>query len=102
MAADPDRIFPVVVAADRYNGLYSGGAWFAVAQADTPFGELDPEPTRIMFCLDEGPNGCDEEAKAFWKNPPPWIAVAQSPNAAVEKLCAGENARPPAQGKPAR
>lgn len=89
----PDKIFPVVVAQDRYFGLYNGGfLWFAIAIADRPYGEIDMEPTRIAFCLEEGPNGTDEEAKAFWACAPRWIAAGDSPNAAVEKLCALENA----------
>lgn len=87
-----DRLFPVVLAQDRYFGLYSGGLWLAIARADTPFGEIDPDPTRIMFCLDEGPNGTDEEAVAFWKKPPTWIAAGDTPQAALEKLSAVANA----------
>lgn len=85
---DPDRLFPVVIVADRYSGLYSKGAWMAIARADTPFGEIDLEPTRVSFCLEEGPNGTDDEAVAFWLTSPPWIAVGDTPQEAMEKLCA--------------
>ena len=92
MACNPDPLFPVVVLQDRYCGLYSGGEWLAVANADTPYNPIDPDPTRAIFCQDEGPNGTDEEAKNFWRKPPRWVAAAASPNAAVEKLCALANA----------
>lgn len=85
---DVDRIFPVVVVADRYHGTYSGGLWFAVAEGDTPFDALDLDPTRAALCLDGGPNGPDDEAQAFWANPPSWIAVGSTPNDAVEALLA--------------
>lgn len=88
-----DRLFPIVVVMDRYNGLYSGGLWFAVAMADTPYNALDPDPTRVSFCIEEGPNGTDEEATAFWGNPPPWIAIGESPTAAMENLCAASRSR---------
>lgn len=85
---DPDRLFPVAIVADRYAGLYSRGAWLAIARADTPFGDIDPDPTRVTFCLEEGPNGTDDEAIAFWMVSPEWIAVGDTPQEAMEKLCA--------------
>lgn len=88
MAHGPDHIFPVVIVADRYAGLYSGAPWFAIAQADTPFHEVgDLDPTRAGFCLEEGPNDPDDsEAQAFWAKPPYWIAAGHSPQAAMEAL----------------
>lgn len=88
----PDRLFPVVVTQDRYFGLYSGGLWLAIAMADTPFGNIDDEPSRITFCLEEGPGGADDEAQLFWGCAPAWIAAADTPEAALEKLCALANA----------
>lgn len=82
----PDSLFPIVVVQDRYFGLYSGGAWFAIANADTPFGPTDPEPTRIAYCIDEGPNGTDEEAVAFWSDPPKWVAVGVDAETALRAL----------------
>lgn len=69
---------------DRYFGLYSGGLWFAIAMADTPYFCTDDDPTRAAYCLDNGPNGTDEEAKAFWKSKPYWVEVADTPNAAAD------------------
>lgn len=83
-----DLFFPVVVAADRYHGLYSGGAWFALSHADVPYGPLEFDPTRIVFCLDGGPNGSDEEAQKFWRTPPRWAAAGETPQAAIEALLA--------------
>ena len=83
-----DRAYPVAIIQDRYFGLYSGGLWFAIAMADAPWGPVDPEPSRAQFCLDEGPNGTDEEAVAFWRSKPSWIAVGNTPGEAVERLTA--------------
>lgn len=82
-----DSLYPVVIVQDRYFGLYSGATWFAVAMANTPYGPIDPDPTRIAFCLDDGPNGTDEEAVKFWQNPPKWIATGSTPEQAFTRLC---------------
>jgi len=81
-----ERMFPVSIIQDRYFGLYSGGLWFAIAMSDAPWGPIDPEPSRAQFCLDEGPNGTDEEAQAFWRSKPNWIEAADTPDEALAKL----------------
>jgi hypothetical protein len=83
---NPDRAFPVVIVQDRYNGLYSGGDWFAIAESDTPYLEADLEPTRIAYCLESGPNGPDEEARTFWRHRPYWIASGSTPQEAIDAL----------------
>ena len=83
MAADED--YPVAVFQDRYGGAYSGGAWIAIAEASE---RVDQENTRAQFCLvgGAGPFGDDVTAGVFWNNPPEWIAVGPTPEAALEAL----------------
>lgn len=88
MPGNLDRLFPVAIVTDRYHGTYSGGLWWAVALADAPFDEIELEPTRLAHCLDDGPNGTDHEALAFWAKRPRWIAVGNTPTEAMEALLA--------------
>lgn len=82
-----DKLYPIVVIQDRYHGLYSGGEWFAIARADTPFYDVgDLDPTRASYCLESGPNGDDEEAVAFWAAKPDWVAAGSTPQAALNAL----------------
>ena len=76
---------PVAVFEDRYQGAYSGGAWIAVAEASAL---VDEENTRAQFCVvgGAGPFGDDVAAGVFWNNPPEWIAVGPTPEAAIEAL----------------
>jgi hypothetical protein len=76
---------PVAVYQDRYQGVYSGGAWIAVAEANEL---VDLTNTRVQFCLvgSDGPSGGDIDAAAFWKRPPDWIAAGSSPAEAMETL----------------
>jgi hypothetical protein len=76
------QLWPVVILADRYQGTYSGGAWLAVANADIPIGR-NP---RAAWLLDNGPGGEDAEARQFWDEAHDWIAVADSPDAALSAL----------------
>jgi hypothetical protein len=83
MMADDD--YPVAVFEDRYGGVYSGGAWIAIAEASEPY---DQENTRARFCLvgDNGPFGGDVAASTFWSDSPEWIAVGSTPDAAIVSL----------------
>lgn len=83
---DAERLWPVVVMQDRYGGLYSGGYWLAIAEADTPHDSFLLDPTRAGYCLEAGPNGDDAEAVIFWSDRPDWIAAADSPDEAVAAL----------------
>jgi hypothetical protein len=76
--------YPVAVIQDRYSGSYSGGAWLAIARCDETIGRLGP--SRIVFCLTEGPHGGDGDAMAFWSEPAPWIAVGNTPDEALAAL----------------
>jgi len=77
-------LHPVFVAEDRYQGIYSRGRWWAVAQADEPLEGM----TRIAWLMDTGPGGDDVTAAVFWQHAPPWIASGPSPDAAVASLIA--------------
>lgn len=81
-----DDIYPIAILQDRYLGAYSKGEWFAIMLADAPYRADDLDITRGAFCLDEGPNGSDEEAASFWKDPPHWIAVGNTPQEALDAL----------------
>lgn len=82
-----DRAWPIVILQDRYGGTYSGGAWLAIASADT----VEPNAmgaSRIACCMAVGPHGPNPLAMAFWMFPPPWIAAGASPNEAAIALLA--------------
>jgi hypothetical protein len=90
-----DLHYPVAIVQDRYYGDFSGGAWWAIALCDTPFFDVDFDPTRIGFCIDNGPNGAREEARLFWLNAPDWIAAGNTPHAAVKALMEKRHADEP-------
>ena len=73
---------PVAVFADRYGGVYSSGPWLAVSSAD---GLCNGE-MRASWVLRQGPFGEDSEARAFWADPPYWIASGDTPEEAISKL----------------
>jgi hypothetical protein len=85
--------FPVALIQDRYRGVYSGGAWLAVAEVSEL---VDSTNTRLQFCLtdDLGPSGPDPDAAAFWVEPPSWIASGESTTAALEALRSRDEAPP--------
>lgn len=60
---------------DRYGGIYSGGTWLGVIDADLRHGNI----SRGAFVVDAGPSDGDQEAEAFWEAPPDWIVAGQSP-----------------------
>jgi hypothetical protein len=74
--------YPIAIVEDRYSGVYSEGTWLAVAQANLPHGGQ----IRVDFVLTNGPYGDDREAADFWADPPPWIAVGNSPQEALDRL----------------
>ena len=90
----PPGLHPIVVVEDRYGGVYSGGAWIAIADALQPALDLDAfdpgikyrKPTRSDFVLNDGPSSEDPQAMKFWSMAPDWIAVGDSPDAAVRNL----------------
>jgi hypothetical protein len=87
--SDNISTYPIAIIEDRYTGVYSKGAWLAIAKADEPM--PSGSSSRLSFCLAEeprtpGPHGDDTEAMAFWNNPPDWIAVGSTPDKALEAL----------------
>lgn len=83
--------YPVAILEDRYGGVYSKGAWLAIANADKP--HIGDKPcvgdligSRMEFCLNEGPNGSDPQASDFWDTPPSWIVVGKTPDDALAAL----------------
>lgn len=79
-----DVTYPIAVVEDRYSGTYSGGRWLAIAAADA----FENGLTRVAFCVEDGPgpSGQDGDAMAFWSEPPAWIAVGNTADAAIENL----------------
>jgi hypothetical protein len=74
--------YPVMVLQDRYGGTYSGGRWIAISVAD----RLENGAYRAIRCLEAGPSDSDIEAQEFWTEPPSWVAVGDTPDAAVATL----------------
>jgi hypothetical protein len=78
---------PIAIVEDRYGGTYSGGEWIAIAQArDLLTGGavlrlLNSEPDE-----EPSPWGGDDDAMNFWDDPPKWVAVGDTPAAALKAL----------------
>lgn len=75
--------WPAAIIQDRYNGVYAGGSWLAISEADTQF---EHGMSRVDWCLNDGPYGDDTDAMMFWAEPPTWIAVGNTPDAALSAL----------------
>ena len=86
--------YPVAILQDRYGGGYSGGTWIAIRNADTPERGTD----RLSWVAEDGPSGNDVDAADFWQQPPPWIAVGETPDAALTHLLKGDGRPLPAKG----
>jgi len=74
---DRHDLFPVAVIEDRYMGAYAKGKWLALAC-------WDEHAEDILI----GPHGDDTAARAFWDNPPKWIAPGATPDEAIANLLA--------------
>jgi len=74
-----EATFPVVIVEDRYTGAYSHGKWLAID------GSSGIEDLGFLM-LQDGPLGDDIDAMEFWKTPPDWIAVGDTPDKALESL----------------
>lgn len=77
--------WPIALIEDRYSGVYSGGKWIAVEQANQL---LDGIHTRAQFCLvaETGPSGDDTGAAVFWSDTPNWVAVGPTPSDALDAI----------------
>ncbi len=77
--------YPIAIVQDRYTGVYSNGTWLAIAHAR----EQHEGRSRAAFVLSDGPHGDDRVPAEFWADPPPWIAVGNSPQEALDRLLQG-------------
>lgn len=82
--------YPIAIVEDRYGGCYSGGNWLAISTADAEFRSTQ----RITYVLNYGPSDTDIPAMDFWRDPPEWIAVGETPNAARDALLSGVRPEP--------
>jgi hypothetical protein len=81
----PPQTYPVILIQDRYNGVYSGGAWLAIGAAD----ENVDGVARVAWIMDgNGPAASDLDAALFWGEPASWIAVGDTPDEALANLIA--------------
>ena len=85
MTAKLRDFYPIAIVQDRYSGVYSNGTWLAISHAR----ELHEGRSRAEFVLSDGPHGDDCAAAEFWTDPPPWIAVGNSPQEALDHLLQG-------------
>ncbi len=74
--SDDSKHWPLALIADRYGGIYSGGEWLAISG-------ITLDRFRIVML---GPHGDDPTAAEFWDDPPKWIAVGATPDAARKAL----------------
>lgn len=80
--------YPMAVIVDRYGGTYSGGRWIAIAGLSA--GGQGSEALKLLNCEPDTPTaspwGDDGQAGDFWADPPKWIAVGDTPDAAIAAL----------------
>jgi hypothetical protein len=81
--------YPVAIISDRYGGVYSKGQWLAVAGFAR--GKMGEAALKMLNCegdIETEPNpwGGDTGAGDFWSDPPSWIAVGDTPDAALAAL----------------
>jgi hypothetical protein len=86
---------PIAVVQDSYSGTYSGGKWIAIARANdlkcgcALLADLIAAKTvqhEAIRPLRDSPWGNDLSAAGFWVCPPDYVAVGDTPDAAVEAL----------------
>lgn len=89
MSSDvPGDLHPVMIVEDRYQGVYGGGRWWALARGDEKFGGR----SRIDWLMENGPSADDVTCAVFWAHRPPWIAAGPTPDAALQNLIASPEA----------
>lgn len=79
-------MYPVAILQDRYNGVYSGGAWVAVADFERQ--NEEGGKTRLQFVSEWIYSG-DPDAMEFGSNILPglnYVAVGDTPDKALEAL----------------
>lgn len=79
----PLNLYPVVIIQDRYHGVYAGGLWIAIAEA-----EGDDDSRERVDLVWAGALDTDIPAMTFWKDHQhsPWIAVGDTPDQALKNL----------------
>ncbi len=77
------ELWPIAIVEDRYDGVYSGGSWLAIAKFDHSAG--DGLRTRLGLVMD-GAHGDDMDAMSFGDDQPEWYAVGNSPQQALDAL----------------
>jgi len=78
---------PIAIIEDRYGGTYSGGEWIAIAKVTDP--KTGGATLRLLHSEpDEEPSpwGGDDDAMNFWDDPPSWVGVGRTPDAALTAL----------------
>ena len=93
-----DRLWPVAILQDRYHGCYSKGAWIAIGDFER---EAAPGKDRLAWASD-GIYESDGECDDFWHQVRAdkiiWLAVGDTPDAALTKLIE-QNQENPDDGK---
>ena len=69
----PVSSWPIAIFQSRYSGVYEGGSWFAVADAD-------------KVNLEEGPYGDDEACVEWFSENYGEIGVGDTPDEALQSL----------------
>lgn len=81
--AEIDGLWPIALIEDRYSGVYSGGRWLAIANANA---EIERDGSRIQNVLFGDAYADDISAAGFWVETPEWIAVGNTPDEALDAL----------------
>ena len=81
--------YPIFVIQDRYGGIFSGGKWVAIANGTGH----DGGESRVQHYLGIA-HGDNVDAMTFWAEPPDWVASADTPNEAVNRLLAKKPSQP--------
>lgn len=77
-------LWPIAVIQDRYNGVYLGGKWMAIAEADLRIDRTSV--CRASWVLSNGPYGDDLTAMDFGCDIPKWMGVGNTPDEAIKNL----------------
>lgn len=93
-----ELLYPVTIIATRYQGGYEGGRWAAFNTF--PY-DLERRCNEWADLIDPDGEGCwyagdDLECAEWWASPPPWVAVGNTPDEALEALYVRFRAEVPA------
>jgi hypothetical protein len=80
----PVEMWPIVIIQNRFGDHVGGASWIAISNGNQWY-KIQSRATWML--LDEdGPCGEEREAVNFWRSPPKWVAVGETPDAAVIAL----------------